>query len=114
MYLKTNPKYVSKYDKIIKKYSFDELQNLLDTCESKTDLSLKLGISLKYFNMIITINGLKYTKKAQGLPKKEETIQTRLTQEMISEDTALARFYKELAAKKRKRLIKETFDPYGD
>lgn len=124
MKIKTNPKYTSKYDKVIKKYSFEELQNLLDNCQSKTALCLRLKVSLKYFNMIIELNNLKYENKGRGLPPgfvhkpkkidKEETIQTRLTQEMISEDTALARFYKELAAKRKKRLIKEVLDPYGD
>lgn len=124
MKIKTNPGYISKYDKVIKKYTFEELQNLLDNCQSKTTLCLTLKVSLQYLNKIIELNGFKYENKGRGLPPgfvhkpkkidKEETIQTRLTQEMISEDTALARFYKELADKKKKRIIKELIDPYGD
>jgi hypothetical protein len=124
MKIKTNPKYTYKYDKVVKKYTFEELQNLLDSCKSKTALCLKLKLSLKYLNMIIELNGLKYVNKDRGLPPgfvhkpkkidKEETIKVRLTQEMISEDTALARFYKELEVKKKKRLIKDVLDPYGD
>lgn len=123
MKIKT-PRYNSKYDKVIKKYSFEELQNLLNNCQSKTALCLKLKVSLQYFNTIIELNDLKYENKGRGLPPgfvhkpkkidKEETIQTRLTQEMISEDTALARFYKDLEVKRKKRLIKEVLDPYGD
>lgn len=124
MKIKINPKYTSKYDKVIRKYTFEELQNLLDSCQSKTNLCLKLKVSLQYFNRIIELNNLKYTNKDRGLPKgyvhkpikiiKDATIQTRLTQEAISENTALDRFYKELESKKKKRLIKELLDPYGD
>jgi hypothetical protein len=35
MKIKTNSKYISKYDKIIKKYSIEEIQNLLDNCKLK-------------------------------------------------------------------------------
>jgi hypothetical protein len=124
MKIKTNLKYISKYDKIIKKYTIEELQNLLDNCKSKTALALKLKISLKYFNMIIELNSLNYTNKDRGLtygyihkPKKiikESTIENKLISEMILENTALERFYKEIKAKKEKRLLKEIFDPYDD
>lgn len=123
MIVKT-PRYDSKYNKIIKKYSLPELQNLLDSCKSKTALCDKLGISLKYFNIIIELNNLEYSNKIQGVKKgfvhkpmkinHDKTVEVRLTQEMISEDTALARFYKEIAEKKKKRMLKDLLDPYGD
>lgn len=122
MEIKTSSK--SKYDTIIKKYDLLELQNLLDTCKTKTDLALKLGISLKYFNEIIKLNNLIYTSKPKGLPQgykhkpmlidNTKTVEQTLNSQMIDESTALARFYNELKIKRRKRMIKELLDPYGD
>lgn len=124
MEVKTSSKYLSKYDSIIKKYNLPELQNLLDNCKSKTDLALKLGISLKYFNIIIELNKLIYTSKPQGLSKgykhkpklidHTQTIEQRLNSQMINEDNAINKFYDELKIKKRKRMLKELVDPYGD
>ena len=124
MEVKTSSKYLSKYDSIIKKYNLLELQNLLDNCKSKTDLALKLGISLKYFNEIIKLNNLIYTSKPKGLPQgyrhkpmlidNTKTVEQRLNSQMIDEENAINKFYDELKIKRRKRIMKELLDPYGD
>lgn len=105
-------------------YKPSDIQKLLDSGRTlKGEICLELGVSYNVLNHYMKRHNLIYKSKTKLkiLEREKRLVRFKNTQKIsvdnsIYEETkdALKKFYEELAKKKKRRILKELFDPYGD
>ena len=105
----------SKSTLFLQRYTPEEIQELLNSGESKSSIVERLGLYMEAFNKYIkqhnlTYNsGKKYTKRP--VKKYKEVLPVKDLNSEEAEDP-LKKFYEMLARKKEKRALRELKNPY--
>ena len=104
----------SKSAIILQRYTPEAIQELLNSGESKSSIVQRLGLYMEAFNKYIKQHNLtynpskKYTK--QHVKKYKETPVKNLNSEETEDP--VKRFYKMLAKKRERRVLRELKNPY--
>jgi hypothetical protein len=105
----------SKSAVILRRYTPEAIQELLDSGESKSSIVARLGLYMEALNKYIKEHNLTYnpSKKRTRHPftKYRETTPIKDLNSEEVEDP-VKKFYEMLAKKKAKRMLQELFNPY--
>jgi hypothetical protein len=105
----------SKSTLILQRYTPEEIQELLNSGESKSSIVERLGLYMEAFNKyikqhnLIYNSGKKYTKRP--VKKYKEALPVKDLNSEEAEDP-VKKFHEMLARKKEKRVLRELKNPY--
>lgn len=106
---------LSKSALILRKYTPEEIQDILNSGESKSSIVQRLGLYMEALNKYIKQHNLTYTsgkKYTKGpLKKYKEALPVKDLNSEEAEDP-VKKFYEMLARKKEKRALRELKNPY--
>ena len=107
--------YNSKSAIILQRYTPEEIQELLNSGESKSSIVERLGLYMEAFNKYIKQHNLTYNLPKGHIKKKvkkhREVTPVKYLNSEEAEDP-LKKFYEMLARKKEKRALRELKNPY--
>lgn len=110
-------KITSKSAFILRRYTPEEIQELLNSGEPKSSIVERLGLYMEALNKYIKEHNLTYNpSRRRGYSKKhvkkyKETITVKDLNSDEAEDP-IKKFYEMLARKKEKRVLRELKNPY--